>query len=340
MAMIGRRASSVLGLCCAAAALLALPGAASAYETVTDDGSTIAIQGISQKPRDLITVSYAAATDEYVITHDIYQPAPPQGCSFKTDGPPYLELRCPAAGITRISIAAGEDNDKILLANLIDGSDPTAFAAPDLLSVDVDAGPGNDGISTVGNQARFDPFAAASAAGHPVVMSIDMGTGNDGVGLGGGTFDVSYANAGKFTGSNGNYTVGLGNGSSSVTAGDGTNSIKLGSGNSKVTVGDGTDTVSFGRGNSKFFGGGGTDTVSFKGGNDKFFGGAGDDVAKMGGGHDKAFGGPGDDTLKGGGGVDKLIGGGGFDKLVGGGGGDKCIGGGGGAKEVGCEHGK
>jgi Ca2+-binding RTX toxin-like protein len=337
--MNGRRASSVVGTCLAALALLAVPATASAYEAVTDDGSTITITGLAQKPRDLITVSYDAGSGEYVITHDVYQPAPPSGCRFTTDGPPFTELRCPAAGVTKIAIAAGEDNDKILLGGLIDGSDPNSFAPPDLLSVSADAGPGNDGISTVGDQARSDPFAIASAAGHPVVMSIDMGTGSDGVSIGGGTFDVSYANAGKFTGANGDYTVTLGNGSSHVTAGDGTNSFTLGSGNSKVQVGDGNDTASFGRGNSKFIGGAGVDTVSFKGGNDKFIGGAGDDVAKMGGGHDKAFGGPGDDTLKGGGGVDKLIGGGGFDTLIGGGAGDKCIGGGGGAKEVGCEHG-
>lgn len=321
-------------------AFLALPGVAAAWESLSIDGQTISIQGLAQHPRDLITVSYDAGSDEYVITHDIFFGSGSGVCHPVGDGPPYLEVRCPAAEITKISIAAAEDNDKILVPGLIDNSNPGAFAPSDLLSVSVDAGTGNDGVSTVGTNARPLSFATASAAGHPVAMSINMGSGNDGVSVGGGMFDATFGGGGTYTAGNGDNTVTMGAGSSKVTVGDGINSIHLGAGNSKVTVGDGTNTAIFGRGNSKYFGGAGFDDVTFKGGNDKFFGGAGDDRAKMGAGRDKAFGGPGNDTLKGNGGVDKLIGGDGFDLLVGGGGGgDKCIGGGAGAKTVGCEHG-
>jgi Ca2+-binding RTX toxin-like protein len=330
-----------LGLCLVlgAAASLALPSTAPADQSLSVDSGTISIQAFSQAPKDLITASYDAGSDEYVFTHDIFLESGAGSCHPLTDGPPYLEVRCPAAGITKISIDAAEDNDKILLAGLIANASPNAFASPDLLSVNVGGGSGNDGLSTVGTTARVLPFASASAVGHPVVMNINMGTGNDGVNVGGGTFDATFGGGGFYTGANGDNSVTFGNTSARVTLGDGTNVISLGAGNSKVTVGDGTNTASFGRGNSKFFGGAGVDSVKFKGGNDKFFGGGGNDKAKMGSGRDKAFGGPGDDALKGNAGVDKLIGGGGFDLLVGGGGGDKCLGGGAGAKKVGCEHG-
>jgi Ca2+-binding RTX toxin-like protein len=335
----------------AAAALLVAPGVATAYETVSVDtqgaSKTISIEGLAEKPSDLITASWDSRTNEYVITHDIFMTSPPEGCHFVGDGPPYIELRCPAAGVTKISIAAGEDNDKILLGGLIDKGNPTAFSAPDLLSVAADAGTGNDAVSTV-TTARADRSAGASAAGHAVEVSINMGSGKDSVSVGGGTFDATFDAGGTYTGGNGNNTVSFGDGNGTVAVGDGANSIRVGAGNSKVTVGDGTNTASFGSGNSKFFGGAGEDSAKFGAGNSKFFGRGGADSASMGAGSDKAYGGPGRDTLRGGRGADKLIGGGGNDRLFGNGGfdvligaggpADKCVGGGGGAKQSGCEH--
>jgi Ca2+-binding RTX toxin-like protein len=329
-----------------AVALLALPAATGAHQAASLGGGQLTITGDhpapngDPKPNDLIVLSYDAAANELVAGNDIFSGTPSQ-CHDDIASQGLGVIHCPAALVSQVTINAGDGNNKFVLGGLIDSGTPNQFASPNLLSVNVVAGAGNDNLSTFSTARALGAptFATSSAAGPPVVMNFDMGTGNDVVRVGGGTFEATFGSAGNFTAGNGHNVVTMGAGSSTVTVGDGTNVIKVGSGNSKVTVGDGTNTAIFGRGNSKYFGGAGFDDVTFKGGNDKFFGEAGDDRAKMGAGRDKAFGGPGKDTLKGNGGVDKLIGGGGVDKLIGGGGGDKCIGGGGGARTVGCEHG-
>jgi Ca2+-binding RTX toxin-like protein len=306
-------------------AALALPAAASAFQTVSlteefDGSKTITITGDKTKPADLVTISYDSATNEFIIGHDIDMATPPAGCHFVGSGPPYKVLRCPASLVTVIHIDTGGDKDSVVIDGLINPSGTSAYLAPELNAVDIKTGAGNDKVSAAPWTGSYRTWATASVAGNTAVTQIDTGSGVDSVTVENGINTVAFGGSGKFT------------------ASGGTNTVSFGAGNSKFTGGAGIDVATFGSGNSTFTGSGGSDKARFGAGSNKFSGGAGNDKAKLGAGNDSGSGGPGNDKLNGGAGNDHLSGNGGFDVLKGGGGhSDKCLAGGGGAKTRGCE---
>lgn len=305
----------------AAAALLAAPAAAPAFQNVTleNGGTTLRIVGDAGKATDLVTIAYDAATNEYVITHDILT-APP-GCHFVGNGPPYKLLRCPAAGIGLILIDTATEADRVNVEGLaFESLNKDGFwYPPDLLEVVVFTGIGNDKYQETTIQPPSLPPLA-----HPAKRSVDMGGGNDGAEIGPGESNVVF-----------------GDGNAKILATAGINTIAIGAGNSKIELSGGTNTVKIGAGNSQVTAKGGTNNVSFGGaGANTYTGGPGPDKVALGLGNDVAYGLGGPDRLLGGPGKDQLYGGAAYDLLNGGPGRpDRCYGGAGGAKPIGCEVG-
>jgi RTX calcium-binding nonapeptide repeat (4 copies) len=305
----------------ASAALLGAPAAAPAFQNVTleNGGTTLRIVGDVGKTTDLVTIKYDAATNEYVITHDILT-APP-GCRFEGGGPPYKLMRCPAKGISLILVDTGADADRFVLEDMIatnllkDG----IWYPPDLLEVVVFMGLGNDKYEETSIQPPALPPAGVVAK-----RAVDMGGGNDGASLG-----------------SGQSTVVFGDGNAKLLATAGINTVAIGAGNSKIELIDGTNNVKIGAGNSQVAAKGGTNSVSFSGaGANTYTGGPGPDTVRLGPGSDVGYGGGGPDRLFGGPGKDQLFGGGAYDLLNGGPGRpDRCYGGAGGAKPISCEFG-
>jgi Ca2+-binding RTX toxin-like protein len=339
-----------------AAALLGLPGAASAFQNVTleNGGTTLHIVGDAGKATDLVTIKYDLATNEYVLTHDILT-APP-GCRFEGKGPPYKLLRCPAQGIAFIVVETGTEADRFAMADMVATNllKSGIWYPPDLLEVIVNMGPGNDKYEETSIQPPALPPAEMVAK-----RSIDMGGGNDGAAVGPGTNTIVFGDgSAKLATAEGTNTITAGSGNSRIELGGGANAVTLGDGDSQVTAAGGTNSASFGAGASRFTGGPGADFATFgagtaiftgNGGDDRaifgpgvnrFFGGPGADTTSLGPGNDFGFGGAGRDRLLGGPGKDRLFGGADYDLLNGGPGKpDRCYGGAGGAMPLGCEVG-
>lgn len=353
--------------------LLALPGGASAFQTIRIEGGTLFITGDVGKTPDEVTIRFDSVKNEYVIGHDVDMLVPPPGCTFEGGGPPYKILHCPAPGITRIRIDLGIDKDKVSLDNMIVKAPAPNFVKPvpdtylpvDLVSVEIFMGPGNDKVDLAEEDITEEELMAAFAAAgiNPATQTVSMGTdvdtvsiesgqntidldGSGRLNLAGGTNVADIALGGarlQLTGGLNDVTVGPGN--SRADLGAAFNTLVFGPGTTSVTAVGGENSVSFGPGNSVFTGGSGIDAVIFGPGNNSFSGGGGNDSVSLGPGKDSGAGGPGKDTfrggpgrdtLRGGPGRDKLSGGPAFDSLFGGPGRDTCRPGGPGF-EVSCE---
>jgi Ca2+-binding RTX toxin-like protein len=350
----------VFSVAIGAVSLLALPGSAAAFQTIRIEGGTLFITGDVGKTPDEVTIRFESATDEYVIGHDIDMLVPPPGCVFEGSGPPFKIMRCSARGITRIRIDLGSDRDRVMFDNVIEkGIAPNfAKAVPytylpiDLVSVEVNTGPGNDRFDGA-NEVVEDDLSVTGT--HIAVQHMDMGTGVDSVSVEGGQNTIEMEGSGRLSVAGGNVDAAIAEGGSKIDVLDGVNSITVGPGNSTASIADGinviafgpgtssveatngTNTVSFGPGNSVFSGGDGIDSVVFGPGNNRFSGGRNKDEVSLGPGKDSASGGAhidtlrggkGRDTLRGGIGGDSLLGGPGFDSLFGGPGRDTCLPGG------------
>src|SRR5436190_207631 len=119
---VARALSRALGLSAVTALVaLSLPALASAHQTISidalpDGGGQLTITGDTRG--DLITVDFNPDTGELVLTHDVLDPIP-AGCHPVGDGPPYKEVRCPAAGIRKIKIDTDGGDDKVDLRGLV-----------------------------------------------------------------------------------------------------------------------------------------------------------------------------------------------------------------------------
>jgi uncharacterized delta-60 repeat protein len=228
-----------------------------------------------------------------------------------------------ALGANRVLVIDGTNNADTITASLagdtltvtINGETST-FAAADVDSFLVTAGPGND---------RIDLSAANFAA------LVNAGFGDDSIVTGDGD---DWINCDR-----GADTVDAGGGKDLVFGDDDADFIFANSGNDIVFGEYGDDVISGGDGNDRLYGGhdrliesgeytdpyDGDDSLSGNAGNDTVDGGLGDDrVAGNGGrdrvfagssGSDRVFGGTGGDWLYGQGGGDQLFGEGGNDRL-------------------------
>ena len=349
---------------------LALATPAAAHQKITFEltaiGHRVVIDGDQDgKVNDLITVRFSPGTgflgaDEYVFTHDIVGPLPSE-CEPVGEGPPWKEVRCPAAGIVGLVINAGQGNNTIDINGLAhsplaqaslgaiqinfpgDGKTrllASAFTAP----TEVTGGSGSDDIQTGEGSDEIDAGGGEN--------NVESGEGDDRVETGDGNQKVDLGG--------GDNTATLGNGNSKVTVGAGDNHVQLGDGNSVfdgppslpvmrpalgLLIGSITDTVSFGNGTSHYNGGpendvatfgsgdsvfsgsGGDDQATFGAGDNKFSGGEGNDASSMGSGRDRFYGGGGEDWGKLGEGQDQGYGEADKDRIFGGTGNDKLFGG-------------
>jgi len=205
--------------------------------------------------------------------------------------------------------------------NVIDLSGLTTTAFPNLTSITVNSGNGDDFIT-----------------GSPDIGDvIDSGHGDDTVNGQGGDDNLN--------GGNGNDVINGGSGNDVITAGDGTDNVLGDAGHDTILAGDGNDSILGGTGDDSITGDDGLDTLngeagqdfivgnagvdSLSGGseNDTLFGGAGNDVISGDDGDDWATGNGGQDAIDGGADNDKLEGGDGLDSLNGNAGNDSVFGG-------------
>jgi len=193
-----------------------------------------------------------------------------------------------ALSVVAIEIEGSPNDD------LIDLSGVTRAAFPNLTSVDIDAGAGDDVI-----------------LGSEVDDTIQAGDGDDDIDSGDGN-DVIDAGPGD-------DTVCAGDGDDEVHGGDGDDRICAGAGNDLVFGDDGNDRISGDEGDDVLFGGDGDDGLAGNQGDDEVHGDAGNDIVLGDEGDDEVFGGAGDDLVFGEAGVDIVDGGPGNDLVAGGG---------------------
>ena len=213
----------------------------------------------------------------------------------------------PSAAIVSLTFNGGPKNDEIDLSGV------TALLFPNLTSVKINGGAGNDRI-----------------VGSYVNDSIDGGSGNDTLSGGPGD-DTLIGNAGTdllvetvngdLTLTDSSLTGGLGNDklwtieNASLTSGDGGNTFDA------SMFSRGAVTLTGGAGDDSLIGGSKNDAITGRDGNDTLRGGDGNDTIVGGFGNDGLFGGLGNDVLIGGFGDDTIDGGDGRDTVVGGNGG-------------------
>lgn len=103
----------------AALAAVAIPADCFAFQTIAiepnglEPGEVLVIRGDQVKTSDEITVTLDPTTNEFVITHDVLEPLPPD-CHAVGPGPPFKEVRCPAAAIVRVYAYSGSGKDKVV----------------------------------------------------------------------------------------------------------------------------------------------------------------------------------------------------------------------------------
>ncbi len=168
---------------------------------------------------------------------------------------------------------------------------------------EVETGPGNDTVYTVGGIDRFNGQDGFDK------LNIDWSDAVERIWVDGSLNGYAYVGASLATSARSvNWTS-----FEKVF-------VKLGAGDDYLSVDNGADTLKGGKGN---------DELRSHDRNDRLEGEAGNDTLRGGDGYDKLFGGKGDDTLYGENDGDWLYGGKGKDTLVGGDGSDRMIGGGG-----------
>lgn len=200
------------------------------------------------------------------------------------------------ASLTQITIETGDSE------NTIDVSGVTAAVFPNLTSISIVSGNGDDVIT------GSDDFAD----------SIDAGDGDDTITGQGGDSIVGPGGGDTILAGDGDDVVNAGTGDDSIDAGDGNDIINGDEDDDTILGGDGLDTLSGNDGNDSLFGGQGNDSLAGNAGTDFLQGDVGDDTIAAGSEDDTVFGGGGADVIDGGDGADSLFGNGGRDTIDGG----------------------
>lgn len=254
-----------------------------------------------------------------------------------------------AVGGSAIDMGAGDDVVNLYIGSTVrgaillgDGNDRITMNSY-LAAVTVDAGSGNDDITTSdgddvihGGAGDDSIFAAAgndtidAGAGDDMILAdegndvIDGGEGFDTLFLARATgpIHVDFA-AGRVSGAGIGFdtftsieNLLLGEGSDTVIGGNGDDSLDGAGGNDTLTGGAGDDTLAGSAGLDVLNGGSGDDQLDGGADNDTLSGGSGDDDLQGGLGDDALSGGSGDDRIEGGAGADVLTGGSGSDSFV------------------------
>ncbi|MBC8289938.1 MAG: pre-peptidase C-terminal domain-containing protein, partial [Planctomycetes bacterium] len=212
-------------------------------------------------------------------------------------------------GVVATTVAGVSVNDILTIdihggsgSNAIDLSQVNSTAFPNLTSVRIDGGDGDDTIT--GSADIGDTIIGGD--GHD---SITAGAGADSIAAG-----------------DGHDTVTGGFGENTLLAGDGNDLIVGGDAADLIDGGDGDDTLSGGAGDDTIQAGNGMDVINGNNGNDSVQGDFGDDLVQGDAGDDTVIGGSGSDSVGGGDGNDVLVGNGGNDTLLGGNGDDRING--------------
>lgn len=177
--------------------------------------------------------------------------------------------------------------------NLIDLSQVSVTSFPNVTSVVINGGDGDDTI-----------FGSAD-----IGDTIFGSDGDDSIMAGNGTDRIE--------GGDGHDTISGGQGLNTILAGDGHDLVVSGAGSDSIDGGDGDDILSAGAGNDTVDGGDGADLLNGNDGNDVITGGFGDNTLQGDAGQDTITGGANGDLISGGVGDDVLFGNQGNDTLNG-----------------------
>lgn len=222
-----------------------------------------------------------------------------------------------------LSILSDADDSIVVRTNPIDGTslqviengtESTTLGnvqVADVTSINVRGGAGANFIDLSGvSSAEFTSLTGVSVTGgdadDTILGSVDFndtiiaGDGNDTVTVGIGATSVD--------GGDGNDTIVAGDGDDTIEGGDGHDLITAGAGNDSIRGGDGNDTISGEDGDDSIDAGDGEDLINGNAGMDSINGGFGNDMLMGDSEDDTVFGGAGEDTIGGGDGDDSLVG--------------------------------
>jgi Ca2+-binding RTX toxin-like protein len=312
-----------------------------AFRRSRSDAHLAAVQLESLEDRTLLTAQVLLLGTELLIFTDADEsveiredPARPFFGQVLIDG--NVSTSVPALDatlITSISIETGDGDNIVNLAPLdatvftalpsisvVTGNgDDTITGSPDL-AVTIDAGDGNDTITTF---ALADMIQAGDGND-----TVNAGMGNDIIDAGDGDDIVNGEDGDDIIfGDDGDDLVNGGAGLDTITGGDGADVLN-GDGDVDSLIGDlGNDIINGGAGDDVAFGGGGNDSLNGDDGTDSLFGNSGRDVIFGNAGNDYIVGAGGNDFGVGGSGNDVLIGDAGMDSLEGRDGDDTLFGG-------------
>ena len=237
-----------------------------------------------------------------------------QSFTVSVDNSPELSETFQYADVTKLSVFAGDGNDRVINTLLLDtfiyggdGNDTLQGGfLNDLLS-------GGDGADILNSRNGDD--------------SLNGGTGDDSLsGSNGADRLFGFAGNDRLIGGNGDDLLVGGSGNDRLLGDAGNDLLNGNEGDDIISAGLGDDTVNGGLDVDVIFGVDGANALNGNGGNDRIFGGNGADQINGGSGDDRLAGGDGLDTINGDAGADVLFGGTGEDFLRGGAGDDYLYG--------------
>ncbi|MDB4766623.1 hypothetical protein OAG71_02930 [bacterium] len=237
-----------------------------------------------------------------------------QSFTVRVDDSPELTETFPYEDVTKITVYAGDGNDRVFNTVVLD----TFIYGGD--GDDVLVGGFRNDLLSGGNGDDF-------LSGRHGDDSFNGGAGNDNM-EGGSGDDRLYGFDGndRLVGDIGNDLLVGGNGNDRVVGNSGDDLLNGNDGDDIISAGIGNDFVNGGLGIDVIIGVGGTNTLNGNEGNDRIFGGNGADTINGGSEDDTLAGGDGEDTIHGDSGADIIFGGAQRDSLRGGDGDDYIYG--------------
>lgn len=250
----------------AAVSKIAPPAAGSARLKL--DGSTLSYRAAAGQTNNL---SITTGGSTFTVSDSGANIAAGTGCTQVTA----TSATCPATGIQRIDVRAGDNADTVNVSAAVTAS--------------------------IYGEAGNDTLIGGSADD-----SINGGTGADSIDGGGGADTADYADSTVA------LNISIDGAANDGANGEGDN-VSLNTEN--VESGQAADTISGSSANNRFDGNGGNDVLSGNGGDDALYGRSGNNTLHGGDGNDVLVGGMYDDAVIGGAGTDTMIGGTGRDTV-------------------------